>query len=1516
MTAATPRLFLMIVLWFVTGAQARSEIFHQLIVQSGDVVPETDGARITELLDGRTNERGDLVYRARINRIHNGEPVTGLWKKERFGEHVKIALAGEPTSPYWIWAVERKATFHSFGIPAIDDEGQVAFKAMIDTPRNGRRPSLWLTATHGHHWLMASDISTAPVGWDNEGNPNIRDPQGTLTYFDQLSDPVLHPGGTVLFLGTVKLGSYDQRQGIWSFPRPTTDWFEPRKRETVHLLSLGSQTIASTRVETERLSRPSTSKAFAATLLGETEGSQTLSRRLLPAVERESEILARSGDIAPGAPFEERFARLGQAALDEQGNPVFWGSLQPSSQSQADESLTEGLWQKRGGRIVARYLTGDVAANTEGGLFTHFSSPSVDPAGHLTFKAIHRKDERSIEALWVEDPAQGLKALATIGNPAPGFPGFRFRKFGDPSLNLHGDVAFSALLEADSAPGIPTRPGSWIGNAGTGLECFIHEGRTLPTRGGASRTINGFRTGTFRSSGQLLLQTSFTDGVSAFFFAGLEDQTPPSTPAGLSARALARDRIRIEWNPATDNQAVNAYRVFRNGALRSVVQGTSFTDTGLSPGQSYQYRIQAVDFRDNLSLPGESISVAPPQAGPALVIDDDDDAFDGKVYWARESSSDSEGGSAVVVPVGQRASWNPIFPASGEYEVHVRVPVTDPNGNRIARDREALYTVAHAQGEADVRLDQNHSGGDWHYLGTWSFSEGANGEGIALFNQINQVERTMADAVRFTLLLTDENAPSRPTGFEASWLATNRVALSWDASSDDQGGIRYRILRDGDLVAITSATRYEDTGVAPGNTHSYTIEAVDFQNNASGLSRQVSVTLPRAGLTKIVDDSDPEFEGSRFWKQTGHADAFGGRSWEVGLERSAHWNPQLPVRARYELYAWVSARKPDGAATALDEEADYTIHTANGPVTQTVNQDRNPGGWDWLGTYLFDPAVRTGVSLLRDRNQFRPTIADAMKWVLVLTDDHPPGIPRSVHATMKSSFAIEIEWEASTDDLGVQYYQVRRNGELVAETAETAFLDRSVPPGSESTYTVEAVDFQGRVSGLSGATPSIVTPPPVTEFVVDNSDTGFEGQGHWPQPAEADAYGSNAAFVANGQTATWTANLPTGGLYEVHIWVPGRDATGQTVQRDPDADYTLHHAGGTTRLSLDQNEQAGRWRWIGTHEFKRGAHSLALLRDENQYARTVADAAKWVLLATDREAPTRPTGLEGQWAAGDRIDLHWTPSTDNQDRIDYLIFRDGLLVGTTDQTFYHDTDLLSGRRFRYAVQAQDFHRNASLPTETLSIATPEQGPEIIVDDGDPDYEGSTYWKLSGDIDAWDGDSRLLDLDATATWNPPLPATGLYELHAWVSARDPSGEAGLRDAEADYTINHAEGTTTLVVDQGKEPGAWQWLGTFPFAKGQQGSVSLHRDVNQYRQTVADGMRWVLLLTDETPPQPTPEVEASWTSTTSILVQWEEAVDDLGIARYELRRNGEPLATLTENIYLDTTVSPGSGYAASR
>ena len=97
------------------------------------------------------------------------------------------------------------------------------------------------------------------------------------------------------------------------------------------------------------------------------------------------------------------------------------------------------------------------------------------------------------------------------------------------------------------------------------------------------------------------------------------DTTAPSIPTNLSTTVISTTQISLSWSASTDNVAVTGYKVFRGGIQITTTSETSYTDSSLSPGTSYNYTVSSYDAAGNNSNQSASVSAttqSPPPTPP------------------------------------------------------------------------------------------------------------------------------------------------------------------------------------------------------------------------------------------------------------------------------------------------------------------------------------------------------------------------------------------------------------------------------------------------------------------------------------------------------------------------------------------------------------------------------------------------------------------------------------------------------------------------------------------------------------------------------------------------------------------------------------------------------------------------------------------------------------------------------------------------------------------------------------
>ncbi len=96
--------------------------------------------------------------------------------------------------------------------------------------------------------------------------------------------------------------------------------------------------------------------------------------------------------------------------------------------------------------------------------------------------------------------------------------------------------------------------------------------------------------------------------------------------------------------------------------------------------------------------------------------------------------------------------------------------------------------------------------------------------------------------------VADTQPPTTPTGLTATvgtQGTSNKVDLTWTASTDNVGVTGYKITRGGQALATSATTNYTDVGMVNGS-YVYDVRAYDAAGNISGASNSASASFNSA----------------------------------------------------------------------------------------------------------------------------------------------------------------------------------------------------------------------------------------------------------------------------------------------------------------------------------------------------------------------------------------------------------------------------------------------------------------------------------------------------------------------------------------------------------------------------------------------------------------------------------------------------------------------------------------------
>ena len=134
--------------------------------------------------------------------------------------------------------------------------------------------------------------------------------------------------------------------------------------------------------------------------------------------------------------------------------------------------------------------------------------------------------------------------------------------------------------------------------------------------------------------------------------------------------------------------------------------------------------------------------------------------------------------------------------------------------------RVSNYGTGNDVGNQTSYTFQNLDEGQMYYIAVTAYDTSDNESGYS------------AETV-YTVPIPDLTAPSTPTSLQGTTISTSQINLSWNASTDNVGVTGYKIYRDGIQITTTANTTFQDAGLSPSTTYSYTVSAYDAAGNDS-----------------------------------------------------------------------------------------------------------------------------------------------------------------------------------------------------------------------------------------------------------------------------------------------------------------------------------------------------------------------------------------------------------------------------------------------------------------------------------------------------------------------------------------------------------------------------------------------------------------------------------------------------------------------------------------------------------
>jgi hypothetical protein len=379
--------------------------------------------------------------------------------------------------------------------------------------------------------------------------------------------------------------------------------------------------------------------------------------------------------------------------------------------------------------------------------------------------------------------------------------------------------------------------------------------------------------------------------------------------------------------------------------------------------------------------------------------------------------------------------------------------------------------------------------------------------------------------------------PSTPTAVAATANSSTSATVKWTGSTDTGGpGLAgYYILRDGTKVGSVSSTTtsYTDTTLTANTTYSYTIQAFDKASppNVSAQSSAASITTPKTPTpttpTGVTAKADSATSVTLSW--TASTDANGPGLAGYYIIRNGTTIAQLP-----------------GSTSSAITYTDTTV-TANTTYSYTIE--------------AYDIASPPNVSAQSSAASVTTPVG---------TNATPPTTPTDLDASAVSSSQINLNWSASTANVGVEGYYVYRSTHnhrhstysLVATVPTNSYGNTNLSAKTTYYYYVVAFDSAGR-SGKSSIVNAVTKAHSSTTTTVHGKVTSTTTQ----NPLSGVYVRTGIRGTANGAATSYTNSAGhyvldnvKAGHYETYHYSKDGYSTAQRSKRFSAGIHTLNES--------------------------------------------------------------------------------------------------------------------------------------------------------------------------------------------------------------------------------------------------------------------------------------------------------------------------------------------------------------------
>jgi hypothetical protein len=359
--------------------------------------------------------------------------------------------------------------------------------------------------------------------------------------------------------------------------------------------------------------------------------------------------------------------------------------------------------------------------------------------------------------------------------------------------------------------------------------------------------------------------------------------------------------------------------------------------------------------------------------------------------------------------------------------------------------------------------------------------------------------------------------------------------------------------------------------------------------------------------------------------------------------------------------------------------------------------------------------------------------------------------------------------------------------------------------------------------------------PSVYQFIVDNLTCCTSQTGTWSISSASGAYGADSLWSRDGATFTWKFNPIRSGTFDVSMWWTEWSSRSTSIPVD------IKHAGGTTRVYINQQQNGGKWNHLGTFYMNEGTVYSVKITAQKGPSSTCADAVKFSFESGNLPPIALIDSISPNPAASGQAVTFTGHGTDQDGSIaeyKWTSTLDGVIGSSAS---FSSSELSQGvHTISFIVRDTDGVWS-KVVSGTLSVTAGSE--DMVIDNMDANTVRTGIWGVSSAANPYGADSVWSRDGSTFTWKFTPSRSGTYDLGMWWT------QYSSRSTSIPVDIGHSGGTSRVYINQQQNGGKWNLLGNFSFSAGITYSVTITSQPGP-SSTCADAIS----LTLTTEPEP--------------------------------------------------------------